>query len=72
MREMRKRIDITISTENKIFLEYLRRTYGVCASELIDNLLTQLRSGKIEHDEESTVIRFLGLVIVKRGRCHEQ
>jgi len=60
---MARRIDITISNDNLIFLRYLREKYGVCASELINNLLDQLRSGRLEEDEESIVIRFLGLVI---------
>ena len=66
---MARRIDITISNDNLIFLRYLRQRYGVCASEVIDNLLTQLRSGRLDEDEESIVIRFLGLVIATRGRC---
>ena len=66
---MARRIDITISNDNLIFLRYLREKYGVCASELINNLLDQLRSGRLEEDEESIVIRFLGLVIATRGRC---
>jgi len=68
----RTRIDITISMENKIFLELMRRKYGVCSSELIDEVLTQLRSGKIEDDGETIVIRFLGLITARRGRCYER
>lgn len=66
------RIDITITQENKLFLEYMRRKYGVCSSELIDEMLTQLRSGKIEDDGETIVIRFLGLITARRGRCYER
>lgn len=68
----RTRIDITISMENKIFLELMRRKYGVCSSELIDEVLTQLMSGKIEDDGETIVIRFLGLITARRGRCYER
>jgi len=68
----RARIDITISQENKLFLEYLRKRYGVCSSELIDGILTQLRSGKLEDDEESIIIRFLGLITLRRNRCRER
>lgn len=66
---MRKRIDITISSENAMFLDYIRRRYGVCASELIDNLLVQLRNGRLDEDEENIMIRFLGLITVRRNRC---
>lgn len=69
---MRKRIDITISIENSIFLELLRKKYGVCASEVIDNLLTQLRSGRLDEDEDTLMVRFLGLVTMKRGRCWQR
>lgn len=68
----RARIDITIAQENKLFLEYMRRKYGVCSSELIDEMLTQLRNGKIEDDGETIVIRFLGLITARRGRCYER
>lgn len=68
----RTRIDITIAQENKLFLEYLRRKYGVCASELIDEVLTQLRSGRLDEDEENIMIRFLGLITARRGRCYER
>ena len=68
---MKRRIDITISTENKLFLEYMKKTYGVCPSELVDNILSQLRNGKIDEDNEIVILRFLGLVTAKKGRCYE-
>jgi len=68
---MRRRIDITISNDNMLFLELLKSKYGVCASELIDQLITQARSGDIDEMDDTILIRYTGIAVVSR-KCRKK